>query len=96
MWTVARIDEADYGCEERMPGEPLLVLVTIESDDGRICRFECAENWLIQQDIDEGDEWLGDIEQAEADREHVDRMTEWMNKYYEALEELEDMLEEQE
>ena len=46
MWSVTRIDEADYGCEERMPGEPLLVLVTIESDDGRMCRFECAENWL--------------------------------------------------
>ena len=37
MWSVTRIDEADYGCEERMPGEPLLVLVTIESDDGRVC-----------------------------------------------------------
>ena len=49
MWSVTRIDEADYGCEERMPGEPLLVLVTIESDDGRMCRFECAENWLLQQ-----------------------------------------------
>lgn len=38
MWTVTRIDEADYGCEERMPGEPLLVLITIECDDGRVCR----------------------------------------------------------
>ena len=69
MWSVTRIDEADYGCEERMPGEPLLVLVTIESDDGRMCRFECAENWLLQQGIDEGDEWPEDIEQVEADRE---------------------------
>ncbi len=61
MWSVTRIDEADYGCEERMPGEPLLVLVTIESDDGRMCRFECAENWLLQQGIDEGDEWPEDV-----------------------------------
>jgi hypothetical protein len=22
MWTIARIDEADFGCEERLPGEP--------------------------------------------------------------------------
>ena len=22
MWTIARIDDTDYGCEERMPGEP--------------------------------------------------------------------------
>ena len=76
MWSVTRIDEADYGCEERMPGEPLLVLVTIESDDGRMCRFECAENWLLQQGIDEGDEWPEDIEQVEADREQIDRMSE--------------------
>lgn len=46
MWTVVRIDEADYGCEERMPGEPLMVLVKIKSDDGRECRFECAEDWM--------------------------------------------------
>lgn len=91
MWSVTRIDEADYGCEERMPGEPLLVLVTIESDDGRMCRFECAENWLLQQGIDEGDEWPEDIEQVEADREQIDRMSEWMNKYYEAVEEMEDL-----
>ena len=88
---MTRIDEADYGCEERMPGEPLLVLVTIESDDGRMCRFECAENWLLQQGIDEGDEWPEDIEQVEADREQIDRMSEWMNKYYEAVEEMEDL-----
>ena len=67
MWSVTRIDEADYGCEERMPGEPLLVLVTIESDDGRMCRFECAENWLLQQGIDEGDEWPEDIDVRRAE-----------------------------
>lgn len=27
MWTIKRIDEADFGCEERLPGEPLMVLV---------------------------------------------------------------------
>ena len=40
MWVVSRIAEADYGCEERMPGEPLMALVTLESDDGRECQFE--------------------------------------------------------
>ena len=34
MWSVTRIDEADYGCEERMPGEPLLVLVTMAPATG--------------------------------------------------------------
>lgn len=47
MWRVSRIDEADFGCEERMPGEPLMVLVTIESDDGRTMQMECAEDFLI-------------------------------------------------
>ena len=35
MWTIKRIDEADFGCEERLPGEPLMVLVSLECDDGR-------------------------------------------------------------
>ena len=95
MWTVTRIDEADYGCEERMPGEPLLVLITIESDDGRVCRFECADNWLLQQGIDVGDEWPHDIEKAEADSEHIDKMTEWMNRYYEAVQDMEEIFEEE-
>lgn len=60
MWYVSRIEEADYGCEERMPGEPALVLVTLESDDGRECRFEVSEEWLMNQGIDEGDEWPED------------------------------------
>ena len=38
MWYVRRIEEADYGCEERMPGEPLMALVTLERDDGN--RYE--------------------------------------------------------
>lgn len=35
MWYVRKIEEADYGCEERMPGEPLMVLITLESDNVR-------------------------------------------------------------
>ena len=48
MWFVSRIAEADYGCEERMPGEPLRALVMLQSDDGRECRFEVAEDWLLR------------------------------------------------
>jgi len=88
MWTVERIEEADYGCEERLPGEPLMVLVTIESDDGRRCQFECAQNWLDFQEIDEGDEWPEDIEAIDSELEKAGKMSEWMEKYYEAIEEL--------
>ena len=90
MWTVTRIDEADYGCEERMPGEPITVLVTLECDDGRICQFECAEDWLIHQGIDEGDEWPENIDELNAKDEKYIRMADWMDNYYEALSELEE------
>jgi hypothetical protein len=30
MWTIAKIEEADYGCEERLPGEPRMLLITLE------------------------------------------------------------------
>ena len=46
MWTIKRIDEADFGCEERLPGEPLMVLVSLECDDGRMLQLEVADNWL--------------------------------------------------
>lgn len=62
MWTIVRIDDADYGCEERLPGEPLMVLVTIEREDGKRLQFEVKDDWLMEQGLDEGDEWTEDIE----------------------------------
>ena len=53
MWTIKRIDEADFGCEERLPGEPLMVLVSLECDDGRMLQLEVADNWLTMQELDE-------------------------------------------
>ena len=89
MWYVRKIEEADYGCEERMPGEPLMVLITLESDDGRECRFEVAEDWLISQGIDEDDEWPEDIDEPDVVAEKAHKMSEWMGNYMAALEELE-------
>lgn len=57
MWKVMRIMEADFGCEERAEDEPLMVLVTLESEDGRTLQFEVSDAWLTAQGIDEGDEW---------------------------------------
>ena len=89
MWTIKRIDEADFGCEERLPGEPLMVLVSLESDDGRVIQFEAADNWLTMQELDEGDEWPEDIEEPDEDDEKVMRQAQWMENYFDALEELE-------
>ncbi len=89
MWTIKRIDEADFGCEERLPGEPLMVLVSLESDDGRVIQFEAADNWLTVQELSEGDEWPEDIEAPDDGDEKVMRQAKWMENYVDALEELE-------
>ena len=65
MWTIQRIDEADYGCEERLPGEPLMAVVTLENDMGEILQFEMPDNWLLTQGLNEGDEWPEDVEGEE-------------------------------
>lgn len=61
MWTIARIDEADYGCEERLPGQPRMLLIRLENEQGQLLQFEVAENWIELQELNEGDEWPEDI-----------------------------------
>ena len=90
MWFVSSIAEADYGCEERMPGEPLMALVTLESDDGRECQFEVSEDWLRIQKIDEGDEWPEDIEGPDEDAQKAKMMSAWMDNYMDALREMDE------
>lgn len=87
MWTISRIEEADYGCEERLPGEPLMVLVTLTNEYGEMIRFEAAENWIELQGLDEGDEWPEDIEESD---DNTARQDEWMENYYRAVEEMEE------
>ena len=95
MWFVNRIAEADYGCEERMPGEPLMALVTLESDDGRECRFEVSEDWLCNQGIDEGDEWPEDIDEPDEYSEKAIKMSDWMDNYMDALREMDEEFQEE-
>lgn len=90
MWTVYRISESDFGCEERGPNEPLTVIVDLECDDGRRYQLEVPDRWLTLQEIDEGDEWPYDIEEEDADTISANKQMDWMNNYYDALEELED------
>lgn len=90
MWIVKKLQEADYGCEERMPGEPLKTLVVLESDDGRVCQFEVADEWLINQEIEEGDEWPEDIDKEDALAEQISIQNECMDSYLESLAQLEE------
>lgn len=91
MWTIKRIDEADFGCEERMPGEPLMVLVTLECDDGREEQLEVADQWLTMMGLDEGDEWPEELaEAADSQVEQINKQSQWMDNYLDALEEMEE------
>ena len=90
MWTVKSIMEADFGCEERGENEPLMVIVTLESDDGRMLQFEAEDAWLNEQDIDEGIEWPYDVDAFETEAEQASNMTAFMENYYSAVEEMDE------
>lgn len=89
MWIINSIFEADFGCEERMPGEPLMVTVQLSCDDGRICRLDVPDVWLENQGLDEGDEWPINLDEKSESDITVMKQSEFMNEYYDALEELE-------
>lgn len=89
MWTVKCIRESDYGCEERSIGEIDMVIVYLESDDGRECQFEVADSFLRMQDINEGDEWPEDLEDSRFE-DTVKKQQDFMENYYDAIEEYEE------
>lgn len=89
MWTIKHIYESDFGCEERMPNEPLTVLVVLESDTGEEMQVEVADNWLTLMGMDEGDEWPEEYIQEETDMMNkCTKQSEWMNNYLDALDDL--------
>lgn len=57
MWKIKQIAEADFGCEERMPGEKLKCLVILENETGETRRLEVEDDWLTSQGLDEGSLW---------------------------------------
>jgi len=89
MWMIKDILEPNYGCEYKMHGEPFMAMVVLEADDGRQRRFETAVDWLFSQELDIGDEWPDDMDE-DSSKDTVARQQDFMNSYYEALEELED------
>lgn len=91
MWIIKQIDEADFGCEERMPGEPVRVRITLEDQDtyNGVLVFEVAENWLEMQGLDEGDEWPEEID-TEGTDDKAALQAEVMEKFMQAMEELDE------
>lgn len=59
-WKVKRIQEADYGCEERPEGEKTRVIVTLTDGKNGIRQLLVEDDWLYEQGIDEGSEWPED------------------------------------
>lgn len=57
MWIIKQIAEADFGCEERMPGEKLKCLVILEDESGNVRCLETEDEWLTEQGLNEGSEW---------------------------------------
>ena len=57
MWKIRRIMEADYGCEERAPGEKLKCLVELVDEKGNTARLEVQDEWLRRNGLDEGSSW---------------------------------------
>ena len=56
-WTVKRIQEGDYGCEERTEEERNLVIVTLENEDGLTRQVTADDDLLYAMGIDEGGIW---------------------------------------
>jgi hypothetical protein len=56
-WTVKRIQEGDYGCEERSAEERNQVIVTLENEDGLTRQLTADDDWLYTMGIDKGSLW---------------------------------------
>lgn len=54
MWKIKHIYEADYGCEERMPGETLKCLLELENETGQVRQLEVEDEWLTRNQLEEG------------------------------------------
>ena len=66
-----------------------MALITVQSDDGRMEQIRMAEEWLQSQEIDEGDEWPEDIDEASMGVLKAESQMKFMDQYLEAIEEME-------
>ena len=60
-WTVKRIQESDYGCEERSAEERNQVIVTLVDEDGLTRQLTADDDWLYTMGIDEGSLWPEEV-----------------------------------
>ena len=56
-WMVKRIQEDDFGCEERPDDAKAQVLVTLADENGQERMIRVDDEWLYENGIDEGSCW---------------------------------------
>lgn len=56
-WIVKRIQEDDFGCEERPDDVRVKVLVTLADENGQERLIRVEDDWLYANGIDEGSSW---------------------------------------
>ena len=54
-YVLTQILEDDYGCEERPAGQAVTVLVLLTDSEGNETVLRQEDQWLYEQQIDEGD-----------------------------------------
>lgn len=57
MWKIKHIFDGDYGCEERNHNEAPKVSVTLINEDNEEKIISVEDQWLIENNLDEGNEW---------------------------------------
>lgn len=69
-YKIYKIYEADFGCEERPDGSPLMVDVILIDADGEEVVWKTEDATLTQYKLDEGDEILFDPDMKVFLRKH--------------------------
>ena len=60
MWKIKHIFDGEYGCEERIGNQKPKVSITNNNDEKVILSVE--DQWLRDNNLDEGDEWPLEVE----------------------------------
>ena len=55
IYKIKRIEEADYGCEERPEGQETMVGIRLKAEDGEEIHRQEADAELYAKNINEGD-----------------------------------------
>lgn len=107
IYTIMRIDEADFGCEGRPEGYIPMVTVYLEDEYGREEVIEMEDAQMYHRALDEGSRVViggdGTLYSLEAARRQADiipmeemadtdQQNQWLEGYMDAVEELEEEL----